>query len=127
MNVKLKSVLMILATLIVGVLIGALVLAPWMVRYRIRHLAEMRTPEGFASRLEQVIRPDKVQADEVRAILERHSERFREVSASHRAEMFALMDSLRSDLATVLTAEQLERLKTHDKPFRRPGRFPGRP
>lgn len=127
MNVKLKSVLMIISTLVVGVLIGALVLAPWMVRYRVRHLAEMRTPEGFASRLEQVIKPDKVQADEVRAILERHSERFHEVTAGHRAEIFALMDSLRNDLATVLTAEQLERLETHDRPFRRPGRFPGPP
>ena len=126
MNVKLKSVLMITATLVIGVLIGALVLAPWMVRHRVRHLAETRTREGFASRLERVIKPDKTQADEVRAILERHSERFHGVTAGHRAEIFALMDSLRNDLATVLTAEQLERLETHDKPFRHPGKFPGR-
>jgi hypothetical protein len=82
----------------------------------------MRTPRGFASRLEEVIDPDPGQAKVIREILTRYGESLHEITSRHRSETKAVFDSMAAELAPILTEDQKDRL---DRRKRFPGPVPG--
>jgi hypothetical protein len=110
MSARNRAILIIVCTLLLGVAIGTLIVAPLVARHHFRRLAEVRTPGGFVARLEELIDPDPGQAPVVREILTRYGERIDEIASRHRDEAKAVFDSLEAELASVLTDQQKERL-----------------
>lgn len=128
MNVQVKSSIIIIVTLIIGVLLGAMVSGPLLHSRMDRRLHGMRTAHGLADRFEDIVQPDESQRDTVRAILAVHSRQVHEIMSRSHAELSEAMDSLQNELAPVLTEDQKDRLNSHleNLPDRKPGRR-GRP
>jgi len=134
MSIQWKSTFIIVATLVIGVLIGVFLAGP-VLHHRMRpHVAD-RGPESFTPMLERIIQPSPDQQEAVRAVLDKHSARLEGLHEDFRAAMVATMDSLRKDLEPILTDEQKARLDERREHFRhftegRPGprgRFPRPP
>lgn len=130
MSIRAKTVFIIVITLVIGILIGALVLVPPIAKHHFKRIASMRRPEGFIKGMEHIIRPSESQAESVNEVLDRYSRQFDEINERHHLEMTALMDSLRNDLTPILTDEQNDRLDTIARRARRfmhpPGEHPGK-
>jgi len=108
---KMKSALVLLGTLLVGMALGA-VLTGFVVQQRIDRLMALRDEEGFVRTLEEVIEPhDTGQRAEIRRVLRRTAERNADVTADFRREIRASTRQMRADLAPILTKEQMERLE----------------
>ena len=122
MSNRARAISIIICTLLLGVAIGALVVGPMLARHHFRRVAGMRTPGGFASRLEEVIDPDPSQAEVIREILTRYGDSLNEITTRHRSETKAVFDSMAAELAPILTEDQKERL---EKRRHRPGPFGG--
>ena len=118
MKTNTKTVLIIVATLLIGILIGALG-SGFMVHRVARRMADMRHREMFVERMVDVIDPAADQEAEVRDILTRHAEQFAAISDSFHRETSALFDSLRSELDPILTDEQKARLEERGRRVRR--------
>ncbi|MDZ7261790.1 MAG: hypothetical protein ONB05_06770 [candidate division KSB1 bacterium] len=125
MNIHVKSALIILITLIIGMVIGALVGGAVRRHYIDRFLA-LREPNPFVAFHESMIAPTETQRDTVRKILLRNHQRFLEVTQRHLTQVSSLMDSMYQELAPVLTEEQREHLKG-GMARRRMQRLPGIP
>ena len=74
MNVKTKTALIVIITLIIGIALGAM-LNRALIRYRIHKAFDMHRPDRLAFFLEEIIRPEPEQEDQIRAIVEEHSDR----------------------------------------------------
>ncbi len=113
MTPRSKSILLIVATLVIGGLIGALVHAR-LSEARIERISAYRSDRGFIRFVERGIGPtDDRQQEEIRRIVSSAADRAADVSMRHREEMRAIMDSTRSALFHILTPEQMERLRQH--------------
>ena len=121
MSPRVKSALLLAATLLIGGVLGALLHARLAER-RIERIAFLRSSQGFARYLERAIEPESPeQRAAVRAILDRAAARMGEHVARSRRERRAILDSTRAELRTVLSEEQMARLEARLAP-RRPGR-----
>ena len=110
MNARKKSALLLLATLVIGGLVGAVITGA-VVNNRLDQLRGLRERGGFSERIEQVIQPtDAAQEAEIRAVLGASHERFEAMRRRHREEFSAHRDTLRADLAPLLTPDQQARL-----------------
>ncbi len=123
MKMETKTVLIILITLIIGMIIGALITGAF-ARHHIGRFMSMRKPERLGAHVERIIDPDESQREAVRAVLQRHSEQFLELHSQFEGKMLALRDSLKKDLDPILTEEQKKRLERQPKP---PKHFRDRP
>lgn len=113
MTPRTKSLLLLLAALLVGGLLGALVQAR-LAEQRIEQIAAHRSERGFTRFIERGIEPvDAGQEDAVRDILQDASSRMSQRAMQHRTDVRAIMDSTRRELSTVLSAAQMERLDSH--------------
>lgn len=121
MTTRGRAIGIIIGTLLIGVAIGALVVAPLVARHHFKRIADFRTPKGFAQRLEEIIQPDESQVDALRAVLAEHGEAFDDMTSRHRGEIKDMVDSLHADLDTILTDEQMERLEHMRSRMRPPG------
>ncbi len=110
MKARTKSALLLITTLVVGGLVGAVTTGA-IVNNRLDQLEKMRRPGGFADKLIQVIEPtDEAQDAQIRAALDRSHERFEAIRRECRGLYVAHRDSMRADLAPVLTSDQQTRL-----------------
>ncbi len=110
MKARTKSALLLLATLTVGVLIGALG-ASALLNQRLDQLRALRERGGFTERMEEIIQPkDEAQRAAIHAVLERTHERYMLSRRQFFAELAAGRDSLQAELAPLLTPEQQARL-----------------
>lgn len=124
MNPRIKSVLILLATLLIGGVLGALLQAR-VAEQRLERIAAYRSERGFIRYIERGIEPrDEVQREQIRGILSTAAARASERNMRHRQEMGAILDSTRAALSEVLTPAQLDLLERHLE-TRRPGRGPG--
>lgn len=134
MSIQWKSALIIIATLVIGIVIGVFLAGPVLHR----HIGPGPGDRGgamFMTMLERIIQPTADQEDAVREILERHAAKLDFMHEEFRIEMVATMDSLRKELDPILTDEQKARLddrRGHFKHFekggpRRHGRRPEPP
>ena len=125
MNTKSKSIIMIVATLLLGIIIG--IFAGGLIHTRIfqERISRFRSPEGFFMRMEKVIQPTPEQANQLRNILSEHHKIAREMARESHLRMRALDDSLRQKLESILTPEQLERFSK--RWHKRRMLFPDRP
>ncbi len=110
MNTRLKSGLLLFATLCIGMLLGALLNAR-MAEQRFERIAFMRAPGGFARTMDRAIKPTSdEQRNAIRAILDSAEVQVREQSIQSRSQTMAIIDSTRSKLRSVLTPEQIDQL-----------------
>lgn len=110
MSPRVKSILLIIATLLIGLVLGALVNAR-LAEKRIERIASLRSERGFVQFIEDAVRPtDEAQREAIRDVLRRAGERMAAHQERSRRQARALLDSTRSELAEVLTDEQMQRL-----------------
>ena len=119
MKTETKTAVIIVVTLIIGMAIGSLLPGAF-IRHRTGRFMAMREPEHLMGRIEDIIDPDESQREAVQEILHRHAERFHEIHSQFEAAMFALRDSLRKDLDSILTEEQKARLERGPTPPKHP-------
>lgn len=127
MSPRTKSILLLLATLVIGLLLGALANG-YLVRQRLDRLGNLMTPDGFSARLEQVVKPTSEQQREaLRKVLEGAAPKAIQIMRQSRQDMRALNDSVKAELEDILSGEQMARLEEHLR-FRRRGPWrDGRP
>ncbi len=110
MKARTKTALLLVATLDVGGLIGAVTTGA-IVNNRLDQLRALRSRGGFTGMLERVIEPtDEAQRAQIRAVLEGSEARFSEALRECRGFHSAARDSMRADLDSVLTPAQQTRL-----------------
>lgn len=128
MKIHTKTALILFVTLILGILLGALIAGPYLLRRDLPEHSREGLHKHFIEHFVDVTDPSEVQRDTVRAILENFADRFAELNIQHHSEMEVLMDSLQMELSPVLTEEQIERLSDHlaPRPFGRRGPPPRR-
>lgn len=120
MNTRAQTTIIIVATLLIGVVIGALGSAA-LRQDRTRRFVQMPPRDRFHEAMERIIDPTPEQKQIIEGILERQA---RQVSALHdnfQQQMFALFDSVQIELNSVLTEEQKTRLR--EEMLRGPRRF----
>ena len=119
-----KSVLILIATLVLGALLGA-VLTGWWVQNRVDRLRSVRTSDGFVERVVRRVEPvSAAQRDSIAEIAQYRARQLSDLRQSHRRHTRAILDSLRQDLQPVLTEEQAERLERQMPRHGRPGDRP---
>lgn len=125
MSPRMKSTLLLLATLVIGLVLGALING-YFVRQRLDRIGDLMTPAGFGGRIEEVIGPtSEEQREAVRRVLDAAAPQAVAIMRESRSRMRALSDSVRTELEAILSPEQLQRLDDRMK-FRR-SRGPFRP
>jgi hypothetical protein len=110
MKIETRTAVILLTTLLLGVLLGA-VGGGTMAAERQARLQDMRRPGGFVENMEEVIRPrDAAQRDALRPIIQRTAERNRAIIDAANRQLHAELDSMRARLAPHLDARQRARL-----------------
>ena len=126
MNIKVKTALIIVATLIIGIVFGALLSRAYL-HHRIKKAFVMVNPNRFAPFFEQAISPTPEQSEQIDEIFKEHAQQVFELRKNFEKGMASSFDSLRKELDSVLTPEQkkrLEKMMRHRRPW--PMRSPGR-
>lgn len=126
MKTRTGTVLIIVATLLIGIIIGALG-SGFVIHRFARHMPDMRHRDLFVERMVETIDPSPDQEEAIRDILTRHAEEFAEISDSFHRDASALFDSLRAELDPVLTEEQKAKLEERGRRVRRLMKHPGPP
>lgn len=122
MNVKIKTSILLISTLLIGIIIGGFTgsyLSRKMIHDRISRL---RTQEGFIHRFDRSIQPTAEQEKIVHRLLTVHYLKMDSMSTDFRLKMKNMNDSLLIDMNSLLDQEQLDRLK---KRLQRMQRFTG--
>jgi Spy/CpxP family protein refolding chaperone len=122
MNTKMKIALIIIVTLVIGVVLGAMLNRAFL-RHRIQRAFANRNPVGMVSIMERSIRPTPNQREQIRGILEKHRIKAQEIREKFIEEMQLEFESLEAELDPILTPEQKKRLKDRSAgPWRDPRR-----
>ena len=126
MNMKFKTTLILVFTLLIGIILG-LFIDRTIMRFQFqKRFAEVRQARGITRLLEDLIRPDESQYEAVNKILENYSKRLHDQREKSFQEMNVVMDSMRAELDQILTDEQKARLKKDmERMERMRGRRPG--
>ncbi len=128
MRIETKSALILLATFLIGGLVGVLT-AGAIAQRRASRVAELRE-RGFAMHLERIIQPrDEAQREAIRTILSAAAKRNLATMTDAREEIRSSLEEMREELDPLLDEEQRERVDEAVKRFRHgpPGRQPGAP
>ena len=122
MKVTTKTTLILLGVFLLGIVAGVIATKS-RIHHRFRHRVEkFQRGEGFIPEMEALIAPTPEQREQVRAILENHSAGMKTLMDQQRVLFMKKMDSLRTELDSVLTPEQVARLTSRLDRFRgRPG------
>lgn len=123
MKLQVKSALIIIGTLVIGMILGGLISG------MIRHQMHGKTADGprgdrFERMMNRIIQPDESQAARLQIVMDRYAPKFADQHQRHSGEMQKLVDSLNVELEPILTEEQINRLQKWKKRFSR--RFRGR-
>lgn len=120
MNTKWTAALVLVLTLILGIVLGALGGRVYMQSRFPRGRPPMRQVDRdlFVTRMVQMLDVKPDQEDTVRAILAAHSARFLALHERQTEETARLLDTLRANLEPVLTPEQRARFEEHSARIR---------
>jgi uncharacterized membrane protein len=124
MKIETRTAVILLTTLLLGVLLGA-VAGGAVASVRRERIEGMRHPGGFVEHVEEVIRPrDEAQRAAIRPVLEATAARNQRIVRAAHQQLRAELDSMRARLAPRLDADQRMRL---DDFARMPPPFGGPP
>lgn len=111
---KTRSIIFILATLIIGFILGMLISAQ--IRYqRLKPVQAYFSEERFRDAFYRTIQPDEKQKEKIDKILNNYARLNSELQRNFRKEFEANMKKMRTELDSCLTKEQLARVKEMDK------------
>jgi MFS superfamily sulfate permease-like transporter len=110
MNIKAKITLIIIFTLIIGIVMGAM-LNRALLHRRIARAFSWREPATIVTNLEKTLHPDAEQAQQIRKILEEHAGAFNRIRSDSQQEMTEAQQALIDALDSVLTPQQKRRLQ----------------
>ena len=110
MNMKVKTTIVIIITLIFGIVLGAMLNRTFM-HQRIRRAFDAVNPNRFTMILERAIGPNPEQRKLVKEILQKHEKDISDLRKDLRDGMQSSIQSLQKELDSVLTPEQKERLE----------------
>ena len=110
MNMKIKTTIVIIITLLFGIVFGALLNRTFTHR-RIRKAFDAVNPDRFTMILERAIEPTDEQKKQIREILQSHAKQVEELRKKAMEGMETSLQALKKELDSVLTAEQKERLE----------------
>mgnify|MGYP001433485070 CR=1 FL=1 len=111
MTLHKKSVVLILGTLIIGIICGAL-LSGIIRMNRGDGFSGPPSPERFSRYLlNRIVQPDDSQRSEIQQIMDDYRPQFEDTMLRHREEVRALIDSLQQEIDPLLTDQQRERLQ----------------
>lgn len=120
MRIETRSALILLATLLIGALLGALITGA-LAQRRISRVAEMRE-RGFGMHIERIIQPkDEAQREAIRAVLKAAARRNQEIMRGARERFGDELRQMREELFPLLDEEQRQRLESASEGFRRGG------
>ena len=129
MTARTKSALVLAATLLIGMILGALLFGA-VQRHRFENALRLARPDRFAASVEQIVRPvDAEQRRALRRVLEAFHVQMRSNRVEAAERMRAQLDSLQTRLSALLDDDQMARLQEHVRRHRRvlrrgPGRRP---
>lgn len=111
MTSQTKSALLLGGALVTGVILGALIVGAF-VSQRVDRLDALRDPTNLARFMEDTIEPrSPAQRDSIRLVLRYRARQTAAILQDMRRDLRAVQDSLRTDLRTVLSDEQMNRLR----------------
>ena len=126
MNVKTKTSIIIITTLILGIFIGAM-LNRALLQRRIGRVFSMRNPATFMDFFHRTLDPSQEQAKKIKTILDKYSDRMIGMRESFLEETQAVSEELDKELDPILTPQQrrrLERNRFRTGEIRRRGKRP---
>jgi hypothetical protein len=130
MKIETRTAVILLTTLLLGVLLGALA-GGAVASVRRERIEGMRRPGGFVEHVEEVIRPrDQAQRAAIRPVIQATAERNQRIIRGANLRLRAELDSMRARLAPHLDAGQRMRLDGFARrppPFGPPPPRGGRP
>ena len=119
MKVRTKTILVIISTLLIGMLFGALLDRMYTHYSYKKRFTRMRSTAGIVHWFESKIAPSDSQQAIVHEILENHVRKVQVMDSLMHQKMKGLADSLKQDLAPHVTAEQMKRLDEMFSRFKR--------
>jgi len=114
MKMKTGIALIILATLAIGIAVGALANRA-VIRHRLTQTIRRVNPGYLPGFIQEVVEPDSEQARKIKSVLNEHTRRMQELRAEYQMEMRDLFKSLWNDLEPLLTPAQ--KLRIRRRPF----------
>ena len=126
MNMKVKTTIVIIITLIFGIVLGAMINRTFTHR-RIRRAFDAVNPGRFTMILERAINPTEEQTKQIREILQNHAKQIEKMRKEAMEGMETSLQSLKKELDSVLTPEQKDRLENLVKERRPWMRREGKP
>ena len=122
-----RSAAILIATLVIGMVLGALGFSAYQ-RHRFRDALSLARPAHFTAGIRRAIAPiDETRRAEIAAVLRRIDERMRANRIARNRERRAHLDSARAELEPLLTEDQRRRLRRHLERHKRMVRRGGRP
>jgi hypothetical protein len=111
---KTKPIIVIIATLIIGFVLGMLTSAQ--IRYhKLKPVRVYFSEERFRDGFYGTIQPDEQQKAKIDLVLDKYAKINSELQSNFRKELDASMEDFRKELDSNLTKEQLARLKEMDE------------
>ena len=118
MSARVKSALLLLISVGIGMLLGALLQAR-LAEQRLERLALLRTEMGLARALERIVEPtDEAQRQAIQGVLESSVQNMAAHMRQNRERSVALLDSTMQALHAVLSDEQIEQLNEQMESWR---------
>ncbi len=110
MKVSSKTSLILLGTLIIGIIIGALA-SGLLQQKRIEKIKRMDPGQRFKEVLFHIIKPDKDQRIEIENILKEQTKKIGALDEEYQSEIFTVFDSTRMKIKSILTEKQLRQFE----------------
>lgn len=111
MNTKIKSIAILLATLGIGVFVGASITGA-LVRTRLEYVRAFGQQDGFVERFNELIGPVSVeQQAQIDPLLEAAGRDISDLVKSSNTEFKQIISKLDTELSSILTEEQLANLE----------------
>ena len=111
MSTQIKTILILLATLVVGVVAGAAITGA-LLRERLEYVRSFTKADGFVVRFTEMIEPlSDPQIEQVTPLLETAGAEIEAVFGHAGSDVYAIVERLESDLSAHLTDEQMVRLQ----------------
>lgn len=105
MNLKLKTTLIIIITLIIGVIIGAMAHRAYL-QNRIKKTFAWGNPNRLGAIYERTIRPNADQSGQIRRILNKHAQNISKIRDEYRQKIQSEFEAMRGEIDPLLTPEQ---------------------
>jgi hypothetical protein len=126
MKAPLKSTLIIVVTLLIGIAIGFQI-SEMTLKSQFRKMSEFRQPQGFLNFFEEVIKPGPEQKKIIEPIILKYHNITDSVARSSFKKFGSLLDSMQVELKPNLTGEQNKNLAKRLSEMRNMGKKDGEP